>query len=405
MYARSREKIPETAQFPTSRISESEAGVYVRRLQVTRFRNYPFLRLDLPEEAGQIVLTGKNGSGKTNLLEAVSFLAPGKGLRQTKFRDVLPKEGNAVSWGVAATLHKGSEEIDILTDYENVSGKQSDKRRVRLNADVVSQTDLGQVCAAVWLTPAMDRLFAADPSGRRRFLDRLTQTFFKDHASCCAAYMQAFRQWGALIRQGKTDERWLSALEKTMGKYGAKTAEARRQTVALLQTALEPETKTFPRAVLSLQGGWEEDLNCLNQQDAAEFIQSRFAFARQIYAQNGSAGGIHTVDLAALHREKDMPASSCSTGEQKALLISVLLAHIRIQAKRKSELPLVLFDEVSAHLDERRKEALLEEIKALKTQVWLTGTTAQPFESLKETAHFIAVDELLRTAPDWAAAS
>lgn len=405
MYARSQEKLCETAPSSTPLSFQTEAGIYVDRLQVTRFRNYPFLRLDLPENAAQIVLTGKNGSGKTNLLEAVSFLAPGKGLRQAKFRDVLPKEGNAVSWGVAATLHKGSEDIDILTDYEHVIGKQSEKRRVRLNADVIAQTDLGQVCSAVWLTPAMDRLFAADPSGRRRFLDRLTQTFFKDHASSCAAYMQALRQWGALIRQGKTDERWLSALEKTMGKYGAKTAEARRQTVALLQTALESEIKAFPRAVLSLQGGWEEDLNRLGQEEAAEFIQNRFAFAREIYAQNGSAGGIHTVDLAALHREKDMPAFSCSTGEQKALLISVLLAHVRIQAKRKSELPLVLFDEVSAHLDDRRKEALFEEIKTLKTQVWLTGTTPQPFESLKETAHFIAVDELLRTAPDWAAAS
>ena len=154
-----------------------------------------------------------------------------------------------------------------------------------------------------------------------------------------------------------------------------------------------------------MQGGWEEELASVSADEAASFIGNRFARAREIYAQNGSAGGIHTVDLTAIHRQKDMPAAACSTGEQKALLISVLLAHIKAQASTKGAYPLVLLDEAAAHLDEARREALLNEISALKTQVWLTGTDARPFESLKGTAHFVAVDELLRDTPCWAAAS
>ena len=410
MYARSREEnLSAAAQGDSRQIEKaSAAGVFVCHLQAARFRNYPFLKLELPADCPQIVLTGKNGIGKTNLLEAVSFLAPGKGLRQAKFSDILPKENEqAVAWGVTATLHRGDEEIEVGTDYEKIDGKNSERRRVRINgASGLAQTELGRVCSAVWLTPSMDRLFSGEPAGRRRFLDRLAQAFFENHASACAAYSQALRQWGALIRDGKKDERWLAALETTLGKYGAKVAAARRETVAILQAALETEGITvFPRPVLSLQGGWEEELKNVAGEEAPAFIQNRFYQARETYAQTGSAGGIHTVDLTALHREKNMPAAACSTGDQKALLISILLAHVKAMSERKGAFPLVLFDEAAAHLDFNRCEALMGEISALKTQVWLTGTEARPFEGLKETAHFIAVDELLRNAPDWAAAS
>lgn len=410
MYARSREDDLSAAAQSDSRQDEkaSAAGMFVCRLQTAHFRNYPFLRLELPADCLQIVLTGKNGVGKTNLLEAVSFLAPGKGLRQAKFSDILPKENEQASaWGVTAVLHRGDEEIEVGTDYEKIDGKNNERRRVRINgASGLAQTELGRVCSAVWLTPAMDRLFSGEPAGRRRFLDRLAQVFFENHASVCAAYGQALRQWGALIRDGQKDDRWLAALETTLGKYGAKVAAARRETVAVLRAALEKEnTVVFPRPLLSLTGGWEKELTSVANEEAAAFIQSRFAQARETYAQTGSAGGIHTVDLAAVHREKDMPAAACSTGEQKALLVSVLLAHVKAISERKGVFPLVLFDEATAHLDANRREALMNEISALKTQIWLTGTDARPFEGLKETAHFIAVDELLRNAPDWAAAS
>ena len=407
MYARSREESA-TARPDSRQDEKTAAGVFVCRLQTAHFRNYPFLKLELPADCPQIVLTGRNGTGKTNLLEAVSFLAPGKGLRQAKFSEILPKENErATAWGVTATLRRGDEEIEVGTDYEKIDGKAGERRRVRINgASGLAQTELGRVCSAVWLTPAMDRLFSGEPAGRRRFLDRLAQAFFEDHASACAAYGQALKQWGALIRDGQKDERWLTALETTLGKYGAKVAAARRETVAVLQAALEREnTLAFPRPALALQGGWEDELLSVANEEAADFIQKRFAAARETYAQTGSAGGVHTVDLTAVHRKKNMPAAACSTGEQKALLVSVLLAHVKAQASAKGVFPLVLFDEAATHLDDARREALTNEIALLKTQVWLTGTDARPFEGLRETAHFIAVDDLLRDAPDWAAAS
>ena len=409
MYARSRR-----AQADTRTPSDSEAGrtdgaagLFVGRLCLSRFRNYPYLRLDIPDGAAQVVLTGVNGVGKTNLMEAVSFLAPGKGVRQARFQDVLPVENPTGAWGVSAVLHKGAEEIEIGTDYEVATrGRRSEKRRVRVNGVAgAAQSELGRVCSAVWLTPAMDRLFSGEPAGRRRFLDRLTQAFFENHAASCAAYAQAWRQWGALIRDGKNDERWLSALETTMAKYGALAANARRETVRLLQDALNESKTAFPRASIALSGGLEDDISTLSVDEARDFIKARFVPAREAYARNGVAGGVHTVDLTAFHREKNMPAAGCSTGEQKALLVSILLAHVRTQADVKNALPLVLFDEVAAHLDDGRLAALLDEIRGLKTQVWLTGTDRRSFESLKNTAHYLAVDELLRTAPDWAVAS
>lgn len=410
MYARSQgNNSPAAAPIPVRQgIVPAASGVFVRRLSLSNFRNYPFLQLHLPEMPGPVVLTGRNGAGKTNLMEAVSFLAPGKGLRQARFFDILPQKEslNRPAWAVAAVVHKGDEEIDLGTEYESVDGRRSEKRRIRINgAPVSGQAELGRICSAVWLTPAMDRLFSGEPAGRRRFWDRLTQAFFPKHASHCAAYSQSLRQWGSLLREGTKDGDWLAALERTMGKYGAQIAASRRAVLGYLSDFLDRSLTSFPHARLSLSGGMEEELSALSAEQAQTFIAEQFARSRGVCAQSGSAGGIHTADLNAFHREKEMNAAACSTGEQKALLISVLLAHIRAQAVQTGALPLVLFDEVTAHLDARRRDALFEEIAGLKTQVWMTGTDRQVFEGLNQTAHFIAVDELLRNKPEWAAAS
>lgn len=410
MYARSQGKDSSAAAPIPVRLDSvpAAAGIFVRRLSLSNFRNYPFLQMQLPEMPGPVILTGRNGTGKTNLMEAVSFLAPGKGLRQARFSDVLPQkdELKRPSWAVAAVVHKGDEEIDLGTEYESVDGKRSEKRRIRINgAPGPGQAELGRICSAVWLTPAMDRLFSGEPAGRRRFLDRLTQAFFPKHASHCAAYSQSLRQWGSLIREASDDSGWLAALERTMGKYGAQIAASRRSVLEYLSAFLDRALTNFPHARLNISGGMEEELSAMPAEKAQTFIAEEFARSRGVYAQSGSAGGIHTADLNAFHREKEMNAALCSTGEQKALLISVLLAHIRAQAIQTGALPLVLFDEVTAHLDTQRREALFEEISGLKTQVWMTGTDRQAFEGLNQTAHFIAVDELLRNKPEWAAAS
>lgn len=408
MYARSQDDScrQNNLSLHASDVSEASRGTFVKRLSLTGFRNYASLRMDLPPNSSCVVLTGPNGIGKTNLIEAVSFLAPGKGMRQSRFADILPKESDISAWAISAVLKRHDEEISVGTGYDGAAKISSDKRQIRINGVVrKSQADLGEVCSAIWLTPAMDRLFSGDPAGRRRFWDRLTQAFFPAHGGHCAAYSQALRQWGGLIREGKTDEVWLAALEKTLGKYGARISLARRETLTLLQDELENELTCFPRALLSLCGGLEEELAEKAEGEASVFITEQFGRSREVYAQSGSAGGIHTVDLAARHREKDMRASGCSTGEQKALLISVLIAHIRAQERRTGTLPLVLFDEVTAHLDEKRRLALFEEVLSLRTQVWLTGTDNQVFDELQPSASFIAVNELLREQPILAAAS
>ena len=361
------------------------------------------MRLDLPEEASPVVLTGPNGAGKTNLLEAVSFLAPGKGIRNARFSDVTGRSEtrNVVSfpWAVAAVLKNGRDELEVGTGLSAPSGK-TEKRTILINGEVrKSQADLGRVCSAVWLTPAMDRLFSGEPAGRRRFWDRLTQTFFAEHAGNCAAYSRALKQWGRLLREGGSDGDWLSALEETLGKYGARLSAARRETLAKLREELETPVTDFPRAVLSLTGGGEDVLASLDEKAAAAMIRERFFASRKTYSEGGLVGGVHTVDLGALHREKNQAAALCSTGEQKALLISVLLAHLKARAKRTGTLPLLLLDEVTAHLDKKRRLTLFEETSALKTQVWMTGTEENAFDGLGGSAYFVAADRLTKTSP------
>lgn len=381
----------------------ASGGTYVRRLRLTAFRNYDALTLDLP--AAPVVLTGRNGIGKTNLLEAVSFLTPGKGLRQARFTDILPLSG-ATGWAVCADLEKRGERFSVGTGYETGDGKKSDKRQIRLNGEPIKgQGDLGESVSAVWLTPAMDRLFSGDPAGRRRFWDRLVQAFDPAHARRCAAYAQALKQWNALLRERRFDDAWLSALEKTLGKYGAETAEARRRLLNDLQNRLETAPDNFPRAALSLDGGLENELRDRATDEAADIIRDRFRRSRSACAETGSVGGIHTVDLSALHREKNRAAAGCSTGEQKALLVSILLAHIGALAERKGALPLVLFDEVFAHLDAGRMASLSAELKTLDTQVWLTGTDPAAFTELNGTARFVAVETLLNGETALSAAS
>lgn len=371
----------------------SPAGTYVRRLRLTSFRNYASLSMDFPASA--VVLTGRNGAGKTNMLEAVSFLAPGKGLRQARFADVLPVSGEK-SWAVSAVLEKGGEEFSVGTGYDASDGRRSDKREIRLNgAPVKGQADLGESVSAVWLTPAMDRLFSGDPAGRRRFWDRLVQASDPAHARRCAAYAQALRQWNALLRERNFDDAWLSALEKTLGKYGAEVSAARRRLLTDLQGRLETAPDAFPRAALSLDGGMEEELRDKTADEASDLIRDRFRRSRTLCAETGSAGGVHTVDLSALHREKNRAAAGCSTGEQKALLVSILLAHIGALAERKGALPLILFDEAFAHLDAARTASLSTELKTFDTQVWLTGTDPAAFGEFDGTARFVALEPLL----------
>jgi DNA replication and repair protein RecF len=369
--------------------------VGVTRLVLTDFRNYREARLTLGTEP--VVITGPNGAGKTNLLEALSLLAPGRGLRGAKLTEIdrRPEPGGDHSdsgWAVAAVVATRGGALRIGTGRDRMV---SERRIVRIDGEPVrGQATLGERLGVAWLTPPMDRLFLEGPSGRRRFLDRLVLGLDPAHASRVSAYDQALRERSHLLRDGPADLAWLAALEEVMAEQGVAVAAGRRDTVQRLDRICAEARGPFPRARLTLVGGvesWLEEVPAL----AAE---ARFAAAlaanRQSDGQAGGAAiGPHRSDLAVSLAETGIAAEFASTGEQKALLIAILLAHAALQQATRGEPPLLLLDEIAAHLDASRRAALFEALVRLDSQAWLTGTDAALFAPLRRHAQFLSVQD------------
>jgi DNA replication and repair protein RecF len=330
------------------------------RLVLTDFRNHR--DAVLAPGSGLVVLTGENGAGKTNVLEAVSLLSPGRGLRGATLAE-MARTGGGGGFAVAARL--GDVEIGTGTD-----SRAPERRQVRINGAAASATSLSEWMSVLWLTPAMDRLFQEGAGGRRRFLDRLVLALEPGHAVHAARYEAAMRARNKLLADsGPHDEAWLTALEARMAEHGAAIAAARNRTVTLLSERLiaAPEGP-FARAGLALEGGGE-DLD-------RELARGRTRDA----AAGRTLAGPHRTDLAVTHLGKGQLAVRCSTGEQKALLLSIILAHADLVADRAGRRPILLLDEVSAHLDPGRRSALFERLEAGGGQVWMTGTEPALFE-------------------------
>ena len=379
------------AQEARSSAGAAAQRVGVTRLALTDFRNYHEAKLTLGTES--VVLTGPNGAGKTNLLEALSFLAPGRGLRGAKSTEIdrRPDLGDS-GWAVAAVVATRNGAVRVGTGRDPTA---SERRVVRIDGEPVrGQAALGERLGVVWLTPSMDRLFLDGPSGRRRFLDRLVLGLDPAHASRVSAYEQALRERSHLLRDGPADPAWLAALEEVMAEQGVAVAAGRRDIVQRLDHVCAEARGPFPRARLTLVGGvesWLEDVPAL----AAE---ARFAAAlaanRQSDGQAGGAAiGPHRSDLAVSFAEKGIAAEFASTGEQKALLIAILLAHAALQQATRGEPPLLLLDEIAAHLDASRRAALFEALVRLDSQAWLTGTDAALFAPLRCDAQFLTVHD------------
>jgi len=372
----------------------------VQRLRLSEFRNYPKLALDLSAQI--VVLTGANGAGKTNLMEAISFLSPGRGLRRARLRDVLRHgitDGTAdvlEGWAVAATVLGPDGPVKLGSSLTRTE-RGTDKRLARLDGQAVSPSSLSQVIGVQWLTPQMDRLFLEGPSSRRRFLDRLVLGLDPDHGSRVGAYERSLRERAKLLRDGGGDPAWLSALEARMAADGVAVAAARREALARLQRFLSAAAGSFPKAELAIEGrieSWLDDLPAVEVESrfAATLAESRRRDGEAGGPMNGRGDGPHRSDLSVRHLGKDMPAAQCSTGEQKALLIAVMLANAKAEAERRGAAPILLLDEVAAHLDSERREALFAEILALGGQAWLSGTDRNLFEPLSGQAQFVAVD-------------
>ncbi len=381
-------------------MAASERNAVVR-LSLTDFRCYESLRLEA--DARPVVLTGPNGAGKTNLLEALSFFAPGRGLRRARMEDVTrhaAAPATALRWAVAGTIDTDTGPVDIGTGFEVSAANTAGGRRVvRINgAPAKSQALLGELLAAVWLVPDMDRLFMDGASARRRFLDRLAAAFDPAHTGRLNLYDQAMRERTRLLRAerygGRTaDQGWVGVLEKRMAESGVALAAARRAFVRRLAAACERDLGPFPAARVTLVGDVEAWLDGMSALDAEDRLCKGLAESRAIDRESGRAlVGPHRSDIEVVHRQKDARAAGCSTGEQKALLISIVLAHARLVALDRGAAPLLLLDEIVAHLDPQRRAALFDEICALGAQAWMTGTDRSLFEAFDGRAQYFRIE-------------
>lgn len=370
----------------------------VTRVTLTDFRSYRHTRIEAG--ADSVVLTGPNGAGKTNLLEALSFLAPGRGLRRARISDVERLRRNPATeqggpgWAVAAEILTPDGERKVGTGRDPEAGsEESDRRVVRIDgAPARTQTSLADLLQLLWLTPDMDRLFVEPATQRRRFLDRLTYGFAPTHVTRLSAYERAMRERTRLLKEGRLDDAWLGGLEKQMAENGVAVAAARCDTVDRLAQAVDLGISAFPVPALAIEGSVETTVAAGPALAAEDWLRDNLAGNRRTDAEAGRAMiGPHRSDLVARHRAKDMPAALCSTGEQKALLVAIILAHARLMKLARGAAPVLLLDEIAAHLDETRRAALFDEIGALGAQAWMTGTDPDLFSALTGRARFLTV--------------
>ena len=360
-------------------MAERPACASVRRLTLTDFRCYGQTRLDI--DGRPVVLTGANGAGKTNILEAISYLVPGRGLRRAKLSEAA-RDG-AVAWAVSASADIAGREIEIGTGYQPDQTGAREKRIVKIDGEVVkNQIALGQCMSAQWLTPQMDRLFLEGASGRRRFLDRLILGFDPDHASPVAAYDHSLRSRAKMLRDGVKDAGWLASVEDSMASHGVAIAVRRKDAVERLLPYCGSPYGPFPGAEITLTGELESWLSDGPALAAEERMKSRLAASRDLDAEHGSASvGPHRSDFAVRHMGNGSEAARCSTGEQKALLVGLVLAAARLQAHERGHMPLLLLDEIAAHLDRERLAALFDLLFEMGAQAWMTGTDARLFSA------------------------
>jgi DNA replication and repair protein RecF len=368
---------------------------HLTRLKLWHFRNYT--ALDLALQGKPVVLTGPNGAGKTNLIEAVSFLAAGRGLRRAAYEDVAQAGGDG-SWAVAADVDGRLGRTRIGTGMAAMAEAETRERRIRIDgATARSAAALTDHLGVLWLTPAMDGLFTGPPGDRRRFVDRLVLAFDGAHSARVNAFEKAVRSRNRLLEEDPNDPAYLAAVEAQVAELGIALAAARREAVTRLSQLLEEVTGAgaFPTAEVALEGAFEA---LFDEGEPAATLEDRYrAMLAASRSRDRSAGraldGPHRSDLAVRHKTKAMSAALSSTGEQKALLIGLVLAEARLLAAITGATPLLLMDEVAAHLDPQRRRALHAELLALGAQAWLTGADANLFESLGEDAQRFRVVE------------
>ncbi|MFC5385110.1 DNA replication/repair protein RecF [Aquamicrobium segne] len=371
---------------------ETICGPYISRLTLTNYRNYVSLSLAL--KPGLVVLSGDNGAGKTNLLEAISLLAPGRGLRRAPYADVAHNGGDG-GFTLHARLDGSQGEVDIGTGLMAADGGEGG-RRVRINGAPARNADeLLQWLRVIWLTPAMDTLFTGPAGERRRFLDRLVLSIDSAHGQRALTYERAMRGRNRLLAENSRDSAWFEAIETQLAETGVAIAAARTELVRLLIAKIEqlPGDGPFPQADITLAGELETQIDTMPAVDVEEAFRHRLATERERDRMAGrTLTGPHRSDLIVRHRPKSMPAELCSTGEQKALLVGLILSHARLTGEISGLSPILLLDEIAAHLDPGRRAALFSILEDMNCQAFMTGTDAALFSSLEGRAQFLSVD-------------
>ncbi|WP_299619322.1 DNA replication/repair protein RecF [uncultured Tateyamaria sp.] len=349
-------------------------------LTLSHFRSHKVARLAV--DARPVAIYGPNGAGKTNILEAVSLMSPGRGLRRASAED-MTRRPEALGWKLAGVLQSLDQVHEVETWSENGAARQ-----VRIDGKGAAQTALGRIARVLWLIPAMDRLWIEGAEGRRRFLDRMTLSFMPDHAQVSLEFDKAMRERNRLLKDMVRDPHWYAALEMRMAETGTAIHANRLAALVELERAQAGAQTAFPTATLDLLPGE------LGMPAEASAYRDALADGR---GRDLTAGrtliGPHRADLFGTYAAKDVPAKDCSTGEQKALLVSLILANARALAADFGAPPLLLLDEVAAHLDADRRAALYDEICALGAQAWMTGTGPELFEHLGDRAQYLHVSE------------
>ena len=344
-------------------------SLYLTDLTLSHFRSHKRVRLTV--DARPVVLYGRNGAGKTNILEAVSLMSPGRGLRRASAEE-MTRRPEALGWKLKGGIVSLGQGFEVETWSEEGAARQ-----VRIDGKTASQTALGRVARMLWLVPAMDRLWIESADGRRRFLDRMVLSFDPSHAEASLAYDKAMRDRNRLIRDEVRDASWYNALEARMAEAGHRIHAGRIEALELVQAAQGAAETAFPAAELELVQS-EGEMPATEADLRTALAESRF----RDMAAGRALVGPHRTDLNGVYAAKGVPAKECSTGEQKALLVSLILANARALAARIGAPPLLLLDEVSAHLDMQRRAALYDEICALGAQAWMTGTGPELFAEL-----------------------
>jgi DNA replication and repair protein RecF len=354
------------------------AGLAITSLTLSHFRSHRAARLAF--DGRPVAIFGANGAGKTNILEAVSLLSPGRGLRRAA-ADEMARKPEALGWKVTADVQGLGAAHQIETWAATGEGRQ-----VLIDGKAATQTSLARILRMVWLVPAMDRLWIEAAEGRRRFLDRMTLSFAPDHAEAVLTYEKAMRDRNRLLKDQVSDPHWYGALEGQMALAGATIMENRTAALERLLLAQIGADTAFPKADLAIIGPDGEDAVA-----AEHLVQALSDNRRRDIAAGRTLVGPHRADMAAIYSAKAMPADQCSTGEQKAILISLILANARALAADLGTAPIVLLDEVAAHLDAARRAALYDELCTLGAQALMTGTEPGLFDTLGPRAQMFEI--------------